>query len=93
MNNTEEDRKHCRLQKTCKTVARDMLLLSPGCVRERWHCLSVTSSIVTLTQNDSVNLAQTLWPDAPLICAQMLLELRKWLEHLAKKLNRKHCLI
>ncbi len=40
-------------------VTRDMLLLSTGSVRQRRHCLSVKSSIVTLTQNDSVDLAQT----------------------------------
>lgn len=43
-------------------VPRDMLLLSTGSVRERQHCLSVRSSIVPLTQNDSVDLAQNLRP-------------------------------
>lgn len=41
-------------------VTRHMQLLSSGSVREGRHCLSVKSSIVTLTQNDSVGRDKTI---------------------------------
>lgn len=46
-------------------VTRDMPSLSTGSVRERRHCLSVRFSIVSLTQNDSVDLARTFSPTLP----------------------------
>lgn len=48
-----------------REVTRDMPSLSTGSVRERQHCLSVRSSIVSLTQNDSVDLARTFSPALP----------------------------
>lgn len=71
----------------CRTHAggaRDMRLLSTGSERKR-HCLSVRSSIVTLTQNDSVHRAQNLCPMLlPPHVHKGFTELCKWLEHLSK---------
>lgn len=78
---TMENQKYCRMQKNMQEVTRDMLLLSTGSVRERRHCLLVKSSIVTLTQNDSLDLAQNL------CCSTLLSHVHKCFSVLCKCLH------
>lgn len=56
---TQQRKENSENAESMREVTPDMLLLSAGSAGEGRHCCSVRSSIVTLTQNDSVGRHKT----------------------------------